>query len=205
MFKNLTAYEITSLPQTFNLTDGHAFRRWSAAEEAIIDGSAQLFKNNDRRRQAEIERDYFQDFSRLARQTFDENALGYLMCFTASLAFEIVANYLRMNRLTLALVEPCFDNLADIFRRHQVSMCPVPDALMEAPPGAFERALGDLDADAICLVTPNNPTGTTLTEDNLRGLLRVCKERRKLPCATSWRTLTSSPPSCAPAKLSVSD
>jgi aspartate/methionine/tyrosine aminotransferase len=180
MFKNLTAYEITSLPQTFNLTDGHAFRRWSAAEEAIIDGSAQLFKNNDRRRQAGIERDYIQDFSRLARQTFDENALGYLMCFTASMAFEVVANYLRMNRLTLALVEPCFDNLADIFRRHQISMRPVPDALMEAPTGAFERALGDLDADAICLVTPNNPTGTTLTEDNLRGLLRVCKERRKL-------------------------
>jgi aspartate/methionine/tyrosine aminotransferase len=180
MFKNLTGYEIDSLPQSYNLTDGHAFRRWSAAEEAIIDQSAQLFKSNDRRRQVEIEREYVRDFSRLARQTFDEDALGYLMCFTASMAFEIVANYLRMKRLSLSLIEPCFDNLADIFHRHQIPMRPVPDALLEAPGDVFERALDDVDADAICLVTPNNPTGMTLEEGNLRSLLKFCKDRRKL-------------------------
>jgi hypothetical protein len=43
MFRNLTGYEIDTLPQTYNLTDGHAFRRWLAAEEAIIDRSAQRF------------------------------------------------------------------------------------------------------------------------------------------------------------------
>jgi aspartate/methionine/tyrosine aminotransferase len=180
MFRNLTGYEIDTLPQVYNLTDGHAFRRWFPAEEAIIDRSAQLFKNNNRRLQVEIEREYVRDFSRLARQTWDEGALGYLMCFTASMAFEIVANYLRLNRLTLALIEPCFDNLADIFHRHHIPTRPVPDALLEAPGDTFERALRALDADAICLVTPNNPTGMTLAEGNLRSLLRFCKERRKL-------------------------
>jgi aspartate/methionine/tyrosine aminotransferase len=180
MLGNLTSYEIASLPQSYNLTDGHAFRRWSAAEEAIIDRSAQLFRNNNRRRQIEIEREYIQDFSRLARQTFADDALGYLMCFTASMAFEIVANYLRLRRLTLSLIEPCFDNLADIFRRHRIPMRPVPDALLNAQRDTFERALETVDSDAICLVTPNNPTGTTLTESNLRSLLRFCKERRKL-------------------------
>jgi aspartate/methionine/tyrosine aminotransferase len=180
MVKNLTSYEIDSLPQSYNLTDGHAFRRWFAAEEAIIDRSAQLFKNNDRRRQAEIERAYIRDFSRLARQTCDEDALGYLMCFTASMAFEIVANYLRLNRLSLALIEPCFDNLADVFRRHAIPLRPVPDAWLDAPRDEFARGLSSLDADAICLVTPNNPTGTALAEDNLRILLDFCKERRTL-------------------------
>jgi aspartate/methionine/tyrosine aminotransferase len=180
MFKNLTGYEIDTLPQSYNLTDGHAFRRWLADEEAIIDRAAQLFKNNHRRLQVEIEREYIRDFSRLARQTWDEHALGYLMCFTASMAFEIVANYLRLNRLTLALIEPCFDNLADIFLRHHIPLRPVPDALLEAPGDTFERALGTMDSDAICLVTPNNPTGTTLTQGNLRTLLQFCKERRKL-------------------------
>jgi hypothetical protein len=136
MVKNLTCYEIDSLPHSFNLTDGHAFRRWLVAEEAIIDRAVQLFKNNDRRRQPEIEREYVRDFSRLARQTCDEEALGYLMCFTASMAFEIVANYLRLNRLRLALVEPCFDNLADIFRRHAIPTRPLPDSWLDAPPGA---------------------------------------------------------------------
>jgi hypothetical protein len=27
MFKNLTGYEIDTLPESYNLTDGHAFRR----------------------------------------------------------------------------------------------------------------------------------------------------------------------------------
>ena len=112
MLKNLTSFEIDSLAQSYNLTDGHAFRRWFAAEEAIIDRSPLLFKTNNRRMQIEIERQYIRDFSRLARQTCDEDALGYLMCFTASMAFEIVANYLRLYRLSLALIEPCFDNLS---------------------------------------------------------------------------------------------
>jgi aspartate/methionine/tyrosine aminotransferase len=180
MFKNLTGYEIDTLPQSYNLTDGHAFRRWFAAEEAIIDRSAQLFKDNNRRLQIEIEREYILDFSRLARQTCDENALGYLMCFTASMAFEIVANYLRLNQLSLTLIEPCFDNLADIFHRHQIPMRPLPDALLEAPSDTFARTLRTLDSDAICLVTPNNPTGMTLAEGNLRRLLHFCKEHRKL-------------------------
>jgi aspartate/methionine/tyrosine aminotransferase len=180
MFKNLTGYEIDSLRQSYNLTDGHAFRRWFAAEEAIIDRSPQLFKNNNRRLQHQIEREYLRDFSRLARQTWDEDALGYLMCFTASMAFEVVANYLRLNHLSLTLIEPCFDNLADIFHRHNIPLRPFPDELLEAPAATFDRAVSAIDSDAVCLVTPNNPTGRTLTEANLRRLLEFCKERRKL-------------------------
>jgi aspartate/methionine/tyrosine aminotransferase len=180
MFRNLTAFEIDTLPQVYNLTDGHAFRSWAAAEQAIIDRSAQLFKDNNRQRQIEIEREYIWDFLQLARQTCDHDGLGYLMCFTASMAFEIVANYLRLNRLTLSLIEPCFDNLADIFRRHHIPLRPVPDAFLEAQRDMFEHALSTIDSDAICLVTPNNPTGMTLTEGNLRRLLAFCKERNKL-------------------------
>jgi aspartate/methionine/tyrosine aminotransferase len=180
MFKNLTGYEIDTLHQAYNLTDGHAFRRWSSAEEAVIDRAAQLFKCNNRRRQADIERAYVRDFSHLSGQTWDEDALGYLMCFTASMAFEIVANHLRLQRQSLALIEPCFDNLADIFQRHHIPLRPVPDALLESPGDAFESALRTIDTDAICLVTPNNPSGRTLSEENLRTLLRFCKERGTL-------------------------
>jgi aspartate/methionine/tyrosine aminotransferase len=179
MFKNLTGYEIDTLPHAYNLTDGHAFRQWFPAEETIINRSAELFKNHTRQQQFEIEREYIRDFSRLARQTWDERALGYLMCFTASMSFEILANYLRLNQLSLSLIEPCFDNLADIFHRHQVPLRPLPDGMLEYAADAFERALVAMDSDAICIVTPNNPTGSTLTEGNLRKLVSFCKERRK--------------------------
>jgi hypothetical protein len=87
MSKNLTGYEIDdTLPQCYKLTEGHAFRRWFAAEEAIIDRSSRLFKNNNRRQQVEIEREYIRDLSQLAKQTCEEDALGYLLCCTASMA-----------------------------------------------------------------------------------------------------------------------
>jgi aspartate/methionine/tyrosine aminotransferase len=180
MFKNLTGYEIDSLPQAYNLTDGHVFRRWSATEEAVIDRSAHFFKNNSRLGQHEIERLYIQDFLLLARQTWNERDLGHLMCFTASMALEIVANYLRLNGLSLTLIEPCFDNLADTFQRHHIPMRPFGDCLLEADEDVFQDALSGIRSDAVCLVTPNNPTGNTLTEGNLRRLVRFCKEQRKL-------------------------
>jgi aspartate/methionine/tyrosine aminotransferase len=180
MFKNLTGYEIASLHQSYNLTDGHAFRRWIAAEESIIDGMAEIFKNSNRQLQIEIEQEYLQDFSRLARQTYDADALGYLMCFTASMAFEIVANYLRLNHLSVSLIEPCFDNLADIFLRHQIPLSPIPDKFLEDSGATFERELNAIKSDAICLVTPNNPTGMTLGEGNLRRLVDFCRQRGKL-------------------------
>jgi aspartate/methionine/tyrosine aminotransferase len=179
-FKNLTGYEIDGLHRSYNLTDGHAFRRWTAAEEAIIDRSPQLFKESSRRMQAGIERDYVRDFSRLSKQTWDVDALAYLMCFTASMAFEIIANYLRSRHLTATLIEPCFDNLADILHRHGVPMSPFPDTFMESPRETFENALNRVHTDAICLVTPNNPTGRTLSEDNLRSLVAFCKQRGTL-------------------------
>jgi hypothetical protein len=87
MFENLTGYEIDALPCRYNLTDGHVFRRWSAAEKAIIDRAARLFEDNTRQGQPRIEREYVGDFLSLARQTHDERRLGYLMWCCATCAF----------------------------------------------------------------------------------------------------------------------
>src|SRR5262249_56779194 len=86
----------------------------------------------------------------------------------------------RQRHLSVTLIEPCFDNLSDIFRRHDIPLRPLSDEWLESPNDAFEHALGELRTDAICLVTPNNPTGRTLSEENLRSLVRFCKHRRAL-------------------------
>ena len=46
-------------------------------------GQRPIFKNNNRQRQNKIEREHIRDCSRLAKQSWDENALRYLMRFTA--------------------------------------------------------------------------------------------------------------------------
>ncbi len=178
--KNLTVYEIDTLSEIYNLTDGHAFRPWSPAEETIIEGAANLFRQYNRQMQAQIEREYVRDFLTLGKQTIEMEEIGYLMCFTASMAFEIIANYLRMNELSLCLIEPCFDNLADIYKRHDLQMDPFEDAYLDAPVDQFTDYLQGISADVICLVTPNNPTGTVLSEANTRALVQFCKDHNKL-------------------------
>jgi hypothetical protein len=38
MLRNLIEYGIDTLPRTHNLTDGHAFRRWSAPKKQSLTG-----------------------------------------------------------------------------------------------------------------------------------------------------------------------
>ena len=179
-FRNLTGYEIDTLPRPFNLTDGHAFRKWSPAEEAIIRRAPELFMRYTREAQPTLEREYIHDFLLLAKQSHDESRVGYLMCFTASMAFEVIANYLRLERLSATLIEPAFDNLADIFRRHDIALQPFSDEFLEEPAESFAERLRAISTAAICLVTPNNPTGLAIPEHNLRLLAAHCASRGTL-------------------------
>lgn len=175
MLKNLTEYEIPVLPEEFNLTDGHMYRAWSSEESKIIDRATDIFKSVHRQMQPQLEAEYVRLFMELAEQRLDSENQKYLICTTASEALEIVANYMRLAGKTLSFIEPCFDNLADIYKRHDIPLTPFPDECLESP--RISEFLANSTTSAICLVTPNNPTGTTLTQDNLAKLLKHCKER----------------------------
>lgn len=178
MLKNITEYEIPLLPKDFNLTDGHAYREWSPQEEKIITNANVFLKSSTRQRLPDVEKEYITRFLTLGKQTIDFAAHTYLQCTTASLGLEIIANYLRLNNLTLSLIEPCFDNLADIFKRHTIPLTSFPDEYLERKD--FAVFLETVDTDAICLVTPNNPTGNALTKKNFLLLLDFCKRNQTL-------------------------
>lgn len=175
MLKNITEYEIPFLPENFNLTDGHAYRKWSKEEEKIIDNVGDIFKNVNRQSQFSLEEEYITRFLTLGEQTVDFFSHKYLICTSASMAIEIAANYLRLKKLSLRLVEPCFDNIADIFKRHHIPLEPFSDEYFDSC--SFIDFLESTTSDAICLVTPNNPTGKTLSKDNFLALLDYCKAK----------------------------
>jgi len=98
---------------------------------------------------------------------------------TGSESLDIVANYLRLKRMSLTLIEPCYVGLADTFRRHEIDVKPFPDELLRAED--IDQRLGELPTgSAICLVSPNNPTGRTLTAENMSKLLSLCSRKRIL-------------------------
>ncbi len=179
MFSNITEIEIPYLPKDFNLTDGHAYRSWAADELQIIDNVSLFIKTTNRQMQHELEKEYIKDFLKLGKQTADFHSNKYLLCSNASMGLEIIANFLRLHHMSLALSEPCFDNLADIYRRHDVVLHPFPDLYYSKPTDEFMSYLSSYSVDAFCFVTPNNPTGNHLTQENFIALIKFCKENNK--------------------------
>lgn len=171
--KNLTELEIDVLGTLHNLADGHAYRSLSDGESAVVDSAAELLRGADRRRQAEIERDYLTTFFGLAGQTFAPGAMRSFFCFTASSAIEAIANHLRIEAASVALVEPCFDNLSDILQRHGVELVPLAEECFDCPRELGER-LEASRPDAVFVVSPNNPTGRRLGPEGLAALIEHC-------------------------------
>lgn len=179
--KNLTEEQILVLSEEFNLADGHAYRPLNAAEEAIIIADLpQIFRQVDRRQQTVIERDYIRTFLHAAGQSYAPAAFSHHMCFTASMGLEVVGNHLRLEQLSAALIEPCFDNLHDILARHGVPLTAFPDHWMQASPHELALFLQGLQVDVLFLVAPNNPTGTDLSRQNLQVVIDHCRRRQCL-------------------------
>lgn len=176
--KNLTQLETPRLSETFNLTDGHVHRQWDKQEKAIINKVGLFFRTINREMQLKLGREFIAAFYKLSKQTLDDRKTKYLLCTSASMGLEIIANYLRLNKISLALIEPCFDNLADIFKRHGIDLEVIPEKYLID--SALDSFLNSIKSSAICLVSPNNPTGLAYSKENLEKFAKYCKYNNKL-------------------------
>lgn len=171
--RNLTQIEIPCLKERYNLTDGHAFRPWTQSEQLIVSKVTEHFLQATRETQHLLETSYLEEFFALAKQTIDQQAMRCLLCSSASMALELLGNYLRLTKKSVALIEPCFDNLADIFKRHGIPLMPIPETLLDSD--ELFPYLDSIEIDAICIVTPNNPTGLAMNADSFVRLAQYCK------------------------------
>jgi aspartate/methionine/tyrosine aminotransferase len=169
---NLTKLEIPQLPEEINLTDGHTYRSWTPDEKAIIARTPELMMLSDRRRQREIEAEYAECFYSLTAQSGTHGEVKRMICSSASMSLEIVANVLRLRgRDKIRLLEPTFDNLAEIYRRHKLRVEPITEK--ECDEASFTKCLPS-GTGACCIVSPNNPTGWTISELAFRSLCEHC-------------------------------
>lgn len=177
---NLTEEEIGALSVELNLADGHAYRPWNSAELSVVQKVGDIFKTVDRRQRSLIEKSYVETFLNAAGQSYRSDHFAHFMCFTASMALEAIANYLRLRKLSVALIEPCFDNLHDILVRHDIPLSVIPEALMEAEPAELARLLHKVNSDVLMLVSPNNPTGVQLSQGALKTIIDFCRTNKRI-------------------------
>jgi len=181
-FVDLTQHEIQALKTRFNLADAHTHQRQSASQDKIVGQLPDLWYESEDSQQAFHEERLIEAFFRLHKQP-TAIALGKtLLSYSASVSTMVAAMYCTQRDMTVALVEPCFDNLVDLLKHMQTPLVPLPEHYLTNPDTIYDN-LKKVETDALYLVDPNNPTGFSLLKDGRRGfeeVIRFCKDHDKL-------------------------
>ncbi|WP_434609657.1 aminotransferase class I/II-fold pyridoxal phosphate-dependent enzyme [Pseudomonas sp. D2-30] len=183
--EDITQHEISALKTRFNLADAHTHQDQSVTQREIVSRLPELWYRAQGQSQYQSEQEFIQAFFTFHGQ---EHALKrhdeiYLV-YAASIAMHITATYLRKRNMSVGLIEPCFDNLHDLLKHMEVPLTPLDEALLQSSTSVYAKLqAAAANVDAIFLVDPNNPTGTSMFADGADTFVEVaryCKDHRKL-------------------------
>jgi len=170
----LTRFEWVALMTEHNLADGHARQGTPSELEGVIERLPAIFRAAEAAQQVDVQRDFEDVFFRAAGQpSVLERANPPLYHYSASMSIEAVANHLRVEGLRVGLLNPTFDNIPDILKRHGVPLVPLPESVFSAPE-AVDRWE---EFDALFLVVPNNPTGCDPGPGAVERVALECRRR----------------------------
>lgn len=181
-----TTYERRSLDRAVNLSDAHCRQPLTSSQIEIVERFPELFYEARKQSQSELEEAFLAAFLRMAGETMHQDVSRYMLSYSASSAITMVVSHCARAGKRVALIEPVFDNISSILRRENVELVPLPeqDCTVEQLPATMAR----LDPTVVWLVSPNNPTGWTLSEPEFRALVQCCADRRcTLVLDTSFR------------------
>ncbi|MCF4997215.1 aminotransferase class I/II-fold pyridoxal phosphate-dependent enzyme [Pseudomonas syringae] len=183
--QDITQHEISALKTRFNLADAHTHQDQSVTQRLIVNRLPELWYRAQGQSQYQSEQEFIHAFFTFhgqhhALQRHDEIYLVY----AASIAMHITATYLRKRNMRVGLIEPCFDNLHDLLKHMEVPLTPLDEALFSSSKEVYANLrTAAADVDAIFLVDPNNPTGSSMFAvgaDTFVEVARYCKDHGKL-------------------------
>jgi aspartate/methionine/tyrosine aminotransferase len=166
-----TYLERIAIDAEINLSDGHARQPLTDGETRIVADFGSYYRTALRRTQSDAEQAFLSAFCMLAGEP---TSVPTLFSYSASSLVAIAADWLKYEGLSVAMLEPGFDNIRDLLIRAQLNVTPV-DAtgiralINDEPLGA---SLGP--RRAIWLTLPNNPDGFALNEHEFTSLAERC-------------------------------
>lgn len=170
---NLTQLELRAERSGLNLADGHARHPLTASQSLVIDRLPELFRRAQRGVVPELDREAQATFLGALGQWRALACAEVLTCYSSSVAMEILARALwAAGRRRVGLINPTFDNIPDILRGVGLHLSPVSEETLRCADG-----LEDATIDVLFVTSPNNPTGTVLSEDRLAHWAQWCAER----------------------------
>jgi len=171
--KCLTEYQFPNLNSIFNLSDAHARQSHLNGIEPVIVNLFDFFKHSEKANYHELLINCFNEYMSASGQDNLKN-FEFIVTHTASQSMEIITNYLRLNNLNACLIEPTFDNIPDILKRHNVKINSITENEIKNCDIKYNNI------DSLFLTLPNNPTGFILTENEFITIVNYCKRKNIL-------------------------
>ncbi|MGR3910834.1 aminotransferase class I/II-fold pyridoxal phosphate-dependent enzyme [Burkholderia sp. SR8] len=174
--QSLTEQEMLGFERFADLSSGHAYHELPVALATLPDEMASLWREAAEQTPKDWEQRFITAFCAMSGVHSIAQLPFCRPCPTASNSIELVAALLRRRRLSTALVEPTFDNLALLLHRREVALHPVDERLIfgDTPIDRLEQHLVCSEAGALFVVSPSNPTGRCLTPAHFSAIAELC-------------------------------
>lgn len=170
--KSLTKLERSALTELLNLSDGHTRPDVASDVEARL---ITAYRQSDEKDQDQLEQEFLQTFFRSSGQMNCKTKNVYLT-YSASSAIQAVATFCALNRKSVALIEPAFDNIPRTLQLMGVNL----RAVSENRIHSFLNDEIEISEDVFWIVLPNNPTGFELDAEQFYTLVKKCACTGKL-------------------------
>jgi aspartate/methionine/tyrosine aminotransferase len=169
--QKLTIHEWTGATTSrYNLADGHPRQALTPGQVEAIGDVTSLFIKSAAHSERDAKASFEHAFFTLAGQGAVRRLRPPLSHYSGSSAIEVMANYLRMQNLTVTMAHPTFDSLADTLKRHRVPLMPMPvEETLNLTPSSPPTG-----TQALYVVMPNNPTGHCPTREQFAGITGYC-------------------------------
>ncbi|MEU5519675.1 aminotransferase class I/II-fold pyridoxal phosphate-dependent enzyme [Streptomyces sp. NPDC047860] len=165
---SLTEHEWPALAAgTINLADAHARHSLSSNSVQRISEVTQNLLTDSGSDYFEAEAWFREALTLHTGQRYPAHS-SYLT-YSASIALDVIAKYLRSVRGPIGVLTPTFDSVPALFARSGLDLMPVPEDRIL--PNCDTGFLDSLGLGALVVIAPNNPTGAILMPNEAFTLL----------------------------------
>lgn len=183
-FEDLTQHEVEALKQKYNFADAHTHQSQSQSQLQIVKRLPELWLEAEKTKQETLEKKFIETFYKMRGLETALERNNIMLHYAASIAIIHIANYLLKKRLSVSLLEPCFDNLYEILMHVEIPLFPLKEEILQDADQVYENLKTHVKSDAIFIVDPNNPTGFTLqgkkNKKAFENVVQFCKDYDKI-------------------------
>jgi aspartate/methionine/tyrosine aminotransferase len=173
---SLTKYEVGGLKTAFTFADGHAYHDMPKPLQPVMRQLQSIWAESSSKSIPEMEEKFKRATSRIIQSPILGYHSSYSLCPTASNSIDITGAWLKTKGYTVGLIEPAFDNLYLLLKRRGVDIVPIQESDL-SDLDILSNKIDEYDLKSLFIVSPNNPTGFQLDQDEFNALCRQCAKK----------------------------